>query len=367
MEIVSSLAVCEARWWRPVGGELGGRTIVCPFGVAACVMSTPRTRWSGSVIPMPKPIDATVLIQAARSGDRRSLARLISAVESGGAVATEIVSALYRDIGHAWTVGITGAPGSGKSSLANHLITHIRRGGATVAVVAVDPSSPFTGGAILGDRIRMQQHIDDDGVFIRSMASRGQLGGLAASSSRVVMILDAFGFDEVIVETVGVGQAEVDIAANVDTTVVVVNPGWGDAVQTAKAGLLEIGDVFVVNKADRPGVDETIRDLNAMLDLDVDSFWRPLVVQCTAHTGDGTEAVWEAVTQHRTHLDGGGKIPARRDRWRTEFRRAVKHRYSERAQRLLNSSAATAVGDAVADLERDPWTAAAELTWDLDR
>lgn len=315
---------------------------------------------------MPKPIDATLLIRAARSGDRRSLARLISAVESGRAVAIEIVSALYGGIGSAWTVGITGAPGSGKSSLANHLITHMRGEGHTVGVVAVDPSSPFTGGAILGDRTRMQQHIDDDGVFIRSMASRGQLGGLAASSSRVVMILDAFGFEEVIVETVGVGQAEVDVAANVDTTVVVINPGWGDAVQTAKAGLLEIGDVFVVNKADRPGVDETIRDLNTMLDLDADSVWRPIVVQCTAHTGLGTEAVWAAITQHREHLETGAKTRARRDRWRTEFDRAVKQRYAERAQRLLNSSAAASAGDAVADLEKDPWTAAAELTWDLD-
>ncbi|GBE24280.1 MAG TPA: methylmalonyl Co-A mutase-associated GTPase MeaB [Actinobacteria bacterium] len=316
---------------------------------------------------MPTQIDSAVLLEAARRGDRRSLARLITGVEGSGDTARTIVSEVYPDIGRAWTTGMTGSPGAGKSSLVNHLITHARVAEKTVAVLAVDPSSPFTGGAILGDRVRMQDHIEDDGVYIRSMASRGQLGGLAAATARVVMVVDALGFDEVLVETVGVGQAEVDVASNVDTTVVVVNPGWGDAVQTAKAGLLEIGDVFVVNKADRPGVEETVRDLNAMLDLNTVQVWRPPIVSCIALTGDGAQDVWSAIGEHRAFLEQGAKEQARRMRRRSEFRRALTHRYKERANQLIASSAGRARGEAVADLELDPWTAADELAWEVIR
>ncbi len=316
---------------------------------------------------MPTPIDSAVLLEAARRGDRRSLARLITGVEGSGDTARTIVAEVYSDIGRAWTTGMTGSPGAGKSSLVNHLIAHARAAENTVAVLAVDPSSPFTGGAILGDRVRMQDHIEDNGVYIRSMASRGQLGGLAAATARVVMVLDALGFDEVLVETVGVGQAEVDVASNVDTTVVVVNPGWGDAVQTAKAGLLEIGDVFVVNKADRPGVDETVRDLNAMLDLNTKQAWRPPIVSCIALTGEGTTDVWSAIAEHRAFLEQGAKDKARRMRRRSEFHRALTQRYKDRANQLIASSAGRAKGEAVSHLELDPWTAADELAWEVIR
>ncbi len=178
-----------------------------------------------------------------------------------------VLSTLFAATGDAWTTGLTGAPGAGKSTLTSRLIEHGRGAGSSVAVVAVDPSSPFSGGAILGDRVRMQDHINDAGVYIRSLATRGHLGGISEATPRCVAVLDGIGFDEILVETVGVGQAEVDIAGNTDTTVVVVNPRWGDSIQAAKAGLLEIGDVFAVNKADRPGVGETVRDLRQMLEL----------------------------------------------------------------------------------------------------
>jgi GTPase len=316
---------------------------------------------------MPTSIDSAVLLEAARRGDRRSLARLITGVEGSDERSRTIVAEVYPKTGHAWTTGLTGSPGAGKSSLTNYLISHARTEERTVAVVAVDPSSPFTGGAILGDRVRMQEHIEDSGVYIRSMASRGQLGGLAAATSRVVLVVDALGFDEVFVETVGVGQAEVDVAANVDTTVVVVNPGWGDAVQTAKAGLLEVGDVFVVNKADRPGVDEAVRDLNSMLDLNESQEWRPPVVQCVALTGEGTRDVWAAVAEHRAFLERGQKADARRSRRKSEFRRALTRRYTERASQLISSSAGRAKGEQVAELVLDPWTAADELAWEVIR
>ncbi|MDJ0498804.1 MAG: methylmalonyl Co-A mutase-associated GTPase MeaB, partial [Acidimicrobiia bacterium] len=211
--------------------------------------------------------DPATLIPLARTGERRALARLITLVENDGPVSDEILAEVFPAGGQAWTTGLTGAPGAGKSTLTDRLIQEVRSEGSEIAVVAVDPSSPFSGGAVLGDRVRMQDHIDDHGVYIRSMASRGHLGGISAATPKVVATLDGLGFPEVFVETVGVGQAEVEIAGNADTTVVVVNPGWGDSVQAAKAGLLEIGDIFVVNKADRPGVHETVRDLTQMLEL----------------------------------------------------------------------------------------------------
>ena len=196
-------------------------------------------------------------------GDRRALARLLTLVEAYGETGRVVLSTLFAATGGAWTTGLTGAPGAGKSTLTNELIARFRKEGDPVAVVAVDPSSPFTGGAILGDRVRMQDHIDDSDVYIRSLATRGHLGGISEATPRATAVLDAIGFTEIIIETVGVGQAEVDIAGNADTTVVVVNPGWGDSIQAAKAGLLEIGDVFIVNKADRPDVARTVKDLAA--------------------------------------------------------------------------------------------------------
>src|SRR3954465_14660730 len=211
--------------------------------------------------------DPQEIIELVRSGDRGALARALSLVEQGGAPAREIGRLAYPFGGGTYTVGLTGAPGAGKSTLTSALIALVRAREERAAVLALDPSSPFTGGAILGDRVRMQDHALDDGVFIRSMATRGHLGGLALATPQAIRGLDAAGAPWVLLETVGVGQVEVEVAGAADTTVVVVNPRWGDSVQANKAGLLEIADVFVVNKADRPGVEETRRDLDRMLDL----------------------------------------------------------------------------------------------------
>ncbi len=247
--------------------------------------------------------DPSELLTAARAGDRGALARLLSFVEQGGAPARDVGRLAYPLGGQAYTVGLTGAPGSGKSTLTSQLIALLRAAETDVAVLAIDPSSPFSGGAILGDRVRMQDHATDPGVFIRSMATRGHLGGLALAAPEAIRLLDAVGKPWVLVETVGVGQVEVEIAGEADTTIVVVNPGWGDAVQANKAGLLEIGDVFVINKADRAGVAETRRDLEQMLDLSALADWRPPIVATVAARNEGIGDLWDAVLAHRAHLD----------------------------------------------------------------
>jgi LAO/AO transport system kinase len=228
-----------------------------------------------------------------------------------------------------------------------------------VGVVAVDPSSPFTGGSILGDRIRMQAHVSDSGVFVRSMSSRGHLGGLADATSRVLVVLAAAGFDPIIVETVGVGQSEVEVVGTADTTVVVVTPGWGDGVQAAKAGVLEIGDVFVVNKADLPGADGVARDLVQMLELAPSAEWDVPVVRCAAADGSGVQDVWDAVARHQDFLRGDGRLGAvRRARAEAELRRAVTARL---ARRVAAAALDPAIVDAVADRRIDPWSAAASV------
>ncbi|HEX8802702.1 MAG TPA: methylmalonyl Co-A mutase-associated GTPase MeaB, partial [Acidimicrobiales bacterium] len=244
------------------------------------------------------------LVDAARGGDRAALARLLSIVERGGDDARAVGRLVHGLGAEAVTVGITGAPGAGKSTLTSALVDLIRADGAgeRVAVLAIDASSPFSGGALLGDRVRMGDHALDDGVFIRSMATRGHLGGLAVAAPEAVRVLTAAGFPLVLLETVGVGQVEVEVVGHADTTVVVVNPGWGDAVQANKAGLMEIADVFVVNKADRPGADEAVRDLERMLDLAGVSGWRPPVVRTEATSGKGVAELWAALRRHRDHL-----------------------------------------------------------------
>jgi len=299
------------------------------------------------------------LLAAATAGDRRALARIVSLVEEGSAAGDELLATLHPTTGGAWTTGLTGAPGAGKSTLTSGLVTAVRAAGTEVAVVAVDPSSPFSGGAVLGDRIRMQQHAADHGVYIRSMASRGHLGGLAAATPRVVAVLDGVGFPEILVETVGVGQDEVDVATNADTTVVVVTPGWGDGVQVAKAGLLEIGDVFVVNKADRPAVGETVGDLERMLEMGGDLPWRPPVLAVVATTGEGVEAVWEAVQLHRRYLTTSGLLASRRTaRILAAFEAAVRAGLRERTRRVMQDGDGEGVAAAVAAGTVDPWTAA---------
>ena len=306
--------------------------------------------------------DVGAMIAAARAGDRRALARIITQVEERLPDGAAALALLFPSGGRSWTTGITGAPGAGKSTLTGAMVAALRERETEVAVVAVDPSSPFTGGAILGDRIRMQHFIDDHGVYIRSMASRGNLGGIASTTPRVLTILDGIGFPEVIVETVGVGQAEVEIASAADTTIVVVNPRWGDSVQAAKAGLLEIGDVFVVNKADRPGSEDTIRDLRLMLELGGKRDWVPPIVETVATELTGIAEVWRAVDDHRAYLLEAGRLEVLRDR-RAEsmMEEAVRDELRVRLQAVRNSDRWQELVGRVVERTIDPWSASEAL------
>lgn len=258
--------------------------------------------------------DVAGLVERARTGDRRAVARLISLVEDASPMLRQVSSRLVGHAGRAHVLGITGAPGVGKSTSTAALVGALRQDEQTVGVLAVDPSSPFSGGALLGDRVRMQGHAGDPGVYIRSMASRGHLGGLAWATPQAVRVLDAAGCDVVVVETVGVGQSEVEVAALADTTVVLLAPGMGDGIQAAKAGLLEVGDVYVVNKADRDGATQVARDLRAMLALSERSEggWIPPIVKTVAATGDGMPALVEAIETHRGWQQDTGEQQRRR-------------------------------------------------------
>jgi LAO/AO transport system kinase len=267
--------------------------------------------------------DVTAAIERARAGHIRELARLVTAIENDPAMARAISSVLleFPHAGH--LVGITGPPGVGKSTTTSALVSALRAEGHRVAVLAIDPSSPFSGGALLGDRVRMQDHATDAGVFIRSMAARGHLGGLAAAAPAVVALLQACGFDWVLIETVGVGQSEIDIASTADTTVVLLAPGMGDGVQAAKAGILEIGDVFAVNKADRDGADTTVRELRAMIALGTWTGWQPTVVSTVASRNEGIAELLEAINAHGAWLEESGEQQARRRRRIAEEVRAL--------------------------------------------
>jgi LAO/AO transport system kinase len=314
------------------------------------------------VITDPGSADTAALVDRARGGDRVAIARLISLVESGGASARAVAAATAPHTGRAWTVGITGAPGAGKSTLTDGLVRELRACDLEVGVLAVDPTSPFSGGAILGDRVRMQDHAIDPGVFIRSMATRGHLGGLALATPQAVRVLDAAGKQWIVIETVGVGQVEVEIAGHADSTVVVVNPRWGDAVQAAKAGLLEIADLFVVNKADRPGADETVRDLEGMLELSGDLAWRPPVLRTVATDGTGVAELRDALQAHREFLEANGLVEARRrERVRDELRAIVAEQLREQAAAIGSGDRFEALVAKVAAREIDPFAAAAEL------
>jgi len=289
---------------------------------------------------------------------------LLSLIERGGQDARTIGRLTYPKSGNGYTVGITGAPGAGKSTLTSATIGHLRKQQLQVAVLAIDPSSPFTGGAILGDRVRMQDHATDTGVFIRSMATRGHLGGLSLATSEAIRLLDAVGCPWILVETVGVGQVEVEIVGKADTTVVVVNPGWGDSVQANKAGLMEIADVFVINKADRKGVDETRRDLEQMLDLSdlPHEAWRPPIVPTIGSTGEGVPALWEVVQQHRAHISSTGELDRRRRfRLREELREIVARRLEQKAREICTGDRWDQLQDGVIERSLDPWSAADEM------
>ena len=312
--------------------------------------------------------DPEALLSDAIAGDRRAIARLISLVERGGAAAAHVSRLTWPAARKAELVGLTGAPGAGKSTLTSALVRCARDKDQRVGVLAIDPSSPFTHGAILGDRVRMQDHATDDGVFIRSMATRGHAGGLALATPEAARVLAAVGYPLVLIETVGVGQVEVEIAGAADTTVVVVNPGWGDAVQANKAGLLEVADVFVINKADRPGVAEVHRDLEAMLDMHMaPGPWRPPIVEAVSTRGEGAFEVWAAIDAHRAHIIETGELVRRQAaRATSEVREIVVRTIEARVNDAMNSESGAALFASVTDGAIDPHQAADEILKELD-
>lgn len=305
-------------------------------------------------------MDVDALVEGVLAGDRRMIARAISFVEDGRPELSALSAGIFPQTGRAATVGLTGAPGVGKSTLAASLVTQARARSLRVAVLAVDPTSPYTGGALLGDRVRMQEHATDPDVFIRSMATRGHLGGMALAAPEAVRILDAAGYDVVVIETVGVGQAEVDVAAATDTAVVVLAPGLGDAVQMAKAGILEVADVFVVNKGDREGAAEVVRELRQMLHLGAARDWQPPVLTTTSTTHDGVEVLWTEIERHRAWATEAGELARKR-------RGRLLHEVEALAAERFKLAAAARLGrdDAlIADLDQrrlDPYRVAEEL------
>jgi LAO/AO transport system kinase len=309
--------------------------------------------------------DVGELVGRARDGEPRSVARLISMVENASPQLREVMAALTPHAGNAYVIGLTGSPGVGKSTTTSVLLTAFRALDKRVGVLAIDPSSPFTGGALLGDRVRMQEHATDPGVYIRSMGTRGHLGGLSWATPQAVRVLDAAGCDVVIVETVGVGQAEVEIASLADTTVVLLAPGMGDGIQAAKAGILEIADVYVVNKADRDGADHTIRDLRQMLSLAEKRSpdeWKPPIIKTVASRREGNAELVEALDSHRAWLAASGELEARR-RARIADEIEALAVTSLRAQMgdLRGGSLLADLADKVADGTSDPYSAADEL------
>jgi LAO/AO transport system kinase len=306
--------------------------------------------------------DSSTLLEAAREGDRLALARLVSRLERGGATGREVAALAYRGVDDVPTVGITGAPGAGKSTLVSRLIGVARKEHESLGVIAVDPTSPFSGGAILGDRVRMQDHALDHGVFIRSMATRGHLGGLSIAVPEGVRLLGAAGLERVFVETVGVGQVEIEVASATDTVVVVVTPGWGDSVQANKAGILEVADIFVVNKADRPGARQTRLDLDQMLDLAPPTAWRPPIVDTVASEDRGVVDLWAEIRRHEEHLAETGELAGRREaRLERELRRVLRLRIEAEIDNLCNDPGYGKLVGAVINREIDPYEAADRL------
>ena len=312
-------------------------------------------------------MDSAQLVDGLLRGERRALARLLTRVEDGSVERLrEVVKLLHPHTGRARIVGLTGSPGVGKSTLTSALVSTWRSRGLRVAVLAVDPSSPFSGGALLGDRVRMQDHVLDEGVFIRSMASRGHLGGLSWATPQALLVLDAAGFDVVMVETVGVGQAEVEIASTADTTIVAVAPGMGDSIQAAKAGILEIADIFAINKADREGADRTLSELREMQKLGHGDWLAP-IVKTVASRNEGIEELADAIAGHGDWLQAEGRGEQRRlARARVQVRELALGTLRERIGGLGDGGLADELAGAVARRDVDPYTASDRLVASLE-
>lgn len=310
------------------------------------------------------PPSVAELVERARTGSPRAVARLISLVEDAAPQLREVMAALVSHAGHAEVIGITGAPGVGKSTATSAMVTALRADGRRVGVLAVDPTSPFSGGALLGDRVRMQEHATDSEVYIRSMATRGHLGGLAWATPQALRVLDAAGCDVVLIETVGVGQSEVEVAALADTTVVLLAPGLGDGIQAAKAGLLEVGDVYVVNKADREGADQVVRDLRGMIRLveRQPGDWRQPIVTAVASRGEGIAEVLDEIAKHRSWLEGSGELARRRHRRaRDEIEAIAMTALRERLGDLHGDTRLDMLAEKVLAGELDPYAAADDV------
>lgn len=311
------------------------------------------------------------IVERLLSGDRRALARMVTLIESEAPVARRYLAELHQHTGHAQIIGVTGAPGAGKSTLVTHLVRELRTRERKVGVVAVDPSSPFTGGAILGDRIRMMELAGDPNLFIRSMASRGNLGGLAASTRDVVRAVDAAGYDPIIIETVGTGQAEVEVMRTASTVLVVCAPGMGDEIQAIKAGILEIADIFVVSKADRPSSDQTVAELAMMLSLDPmrrqhdksQPYWKIPILKTSALKHQGMPALADALQEHHTYLTESGTLAKRTQRQvRSEIEALIVHTVTHKLQQQVSQEEWQQLAEDITTRARDPYSVAAELS-----
>ena len=296
------------------------------------------------------------------SGDARAIARAISLIEDDDPGGVDLIRAVFAQTGRAFLIGVTGPPGAGKSTLVDRMVGETRRAGSTVGVIAVDPTSPFTGGAVLGDRLRMQSHAGDEGVFIRSMATRGQLGGVARATADAALVLDASGRDIVVIETVGVGQDEVEIVRTADVSIVTLVPGTGDDVQALKAGIMEIADIFVVNKADRDGADRLVSSVESNLSLHAYGAgdWRPPVIKTVATTGDGVPALMDAIARFREHARAN-EGTRRRSRAESRLREIVSERLMARLERSVGPGNVAALVERVAARQLDPYTASDQL------